>query len=208
MILRKPGAKTHARRRAALACAFIGLGVGVPAEAAERDSPEITRITPEELRRLDQHRSLVKTLARRYAGSQIAGGSLQDLRALQILVDRAGTRDRRLMDFAEPSFSDRDQIYELQSIGVVLGDVIAKQLSLVWVIIDDEYGRGRALLHEATGYRVFPVTMVSKRYEKGIRSDVHALYEQVAESVRAADAENRRSKRRTNPPRRVSGSGK
>lgn len=120
-------------------------------------------------RQLERQRGLVEALTRRHVGVPPAGGALSDLRLLQELVD-----DRVL---------SKDQTYELQALGVVLGDVMAEQLGLEWVIVDDEYGRSRALQYGVQDDFVFPVTMISRRYEAEIPVDVAALYEDIRATV-------------------------
>ena len=120
-------------------------------------------------RRLDRQRSLVGTAAARHVGSAPRGGSRDDLRLLQQLVDQRVFRN--------------DQVYELQALGVVLGDVMVKQLGLSWIVVDDEYGRTRALQYGDGDDVFFPITMISRRYEKNIPVDVEKLYRETEASV-------------------------
>lgn len=155
------------------------------------EAPELEALSTTDERRLQEQRDLIAALARRYVGTPLRAGSTDDLRVLQRLVDRLPERDRRFRDLAEPSFADRDRIYELQALGVVLGDVMVRNLSLEWVIVLDEYGRNRALRLPGTLQLFFPVTMLSKRYEKGLRPDVRELYGKVARVVRARQLQKR-----------------
>jgi len=132
---------------------------------------------------LKEQREVVATLARRYVGSAISGGSLNDLRILQRLVDRLPTRDRGLVPFNERAVPDKRRIYEIQALGVVLGDVMAHNFGLEWVVFEDKYGRGRALNVRGTKDLVFPVTMLSKRYEVSLPVDVRAIYDDVAATL-------------------------
>ena len=65
----------------------------------------------------------------------------------------------------------------------MLGDVLAEQLDLEWVIVDDKYGRTRALQFGSRDDVFFPVTMISKRYEANIQVDVDDLYRKVETEV-------------------------
>jgi DNA-binding NtrC family response regulator len=60
-----------------------------------------------ERRRLQEQRELVRELARRHVGSPTTGRSLEDLRLIQTIVERADL--------------ERDQTWELQALGVALG---------------------------------------------------------------------------------------
>jgi hypothetical protein len=68
------------------------------------------------------------------------------------------------------------QTYELQSLGVVLGDVLAKPLGLHWVIVSDEYGTDPTLRYLDTTIQVNALTVISKRIEDGESVDVQAIY--------------------------------
>jgi len=129
-------------------------------------------------RRLERQRGFAEELARRHVGAALRGGALDDLRILQTLIDQRVIAS--------------DQSFELQALGVVLGDVLAEHLDLAWVIVDDEYGRTRALRFGTRDDVFFPITMISRRYEKNIPVDVAELYR----SIEAKVAELRRVRRR------------
>lgn len=120
-------------------------------------------------RRLERQRVVIDELARRHVGAAPRGGALADLRILQTLIDR-----RVLAS---------DQSFELQALGVVLGDVLAEHLDLAWVVVDDEYGRTRALRFGTREDVFFPITMISRRYEKNIPVDVDELYRSIESKV-------------------------
>jgi hypothetical protein len=128
-----------------------------------------------EQRRLREQRELVQELARRYVGSPTTGQSLADLRVIQAIVDSAGLK--------------ADQTFELQALGVALGDVLAAQLGLEWIALQDELGRSRALRFGETDVVLFPVTMISKRVEAGLPVSVEELWEKARRTV--ADARPR-----------------
>ena len=136
-----------------------------------RESPEsiVQPLAAGDRLKLERQRGIVDVIARRHVGSAPRGGALDDLRLLQSLVD-----DRVL---------STDQLYELQALGVVLGDVMVEQLDLSWVIVDDQYGRTRALQYGSREDVFFPVTMISKRYEKNILVDVDELYRKIESDV-------------------------
>lgn len=59
------------------------------------------------------------------------------------------------------------ETYELQSLGLAFGDAIRKRLGLDWIMADDEYGRGPALLQSRSSIIIYPLTMISQRVEAG-----------------------------------------
>ena len=73
-----------------------------------------------------------------------------------------------------------DQAYELQSMGIVLGDVFVQDMGFHWVIVEDEYGRDPAIRYAETSVILYPLTMISKRVEAGEKVDVFDLYNGVA----------------------------
>lgn len=69
-----------------------------------------------------------------------------------------------------------DQTFELQGLGIILGDALSEQLGLVWKMVDDEHGANPCLVAEGTSIVVFPQTMISKRIERGETVDVFDLF--------------------------------
>ncbi len=92
-----------------------------------------------------------------------------DLQWLQRLVDEKTLRP--------------NQTYELQSLGLVLGQVFVAQTPLKWIVVEDEFGRDLALQYPNTSVIVFPLTMISKRVEDGRDVEVLALYRTVVTQV-------------------------
>ena len=131
------------------------------------ESPPLSGI---ELHRLSRQREVAAELARRYVGTALTGSSESDLRVLQEILDRGVLRP--------------DQTFELQCLGVALGDVLAAQLDLHWVAYEDDLGRSRALRLGDTDVVLFPITMISKRVEAGIEVSVQGLYETAQSTVR------------------------
>ena len=65
-----------------------------------------------------------------------------------------------------------------------MGDALAQELMLVWVTVDDEFGRSAALNWPGTSLICSPITMISKRVEAGEPVDVYALFQGVSERLR------------------------
>jgi len=113
----------------------------------------ITELDAGTLAQLDQQRAWVAERAETEAG--IAGtGADAAIRLQQV--------DAVLAAGVEASAT-----WELQALGVVLGDALAERLGVEWVVVEDEYGRDPALLAGPGPVLVFPQTMISKRVERG-----------------------------------------
>ena len=76
-----------------------------------------------------------------------------------------------------------DQKWELQSLGIVFGDALSQALDLMWVAVEDEYGRDPALMMPKTTMLVFPRTVISKRIEDGEKVNVFELFGDFCERV-------------------------
>lgn len=191
----------------ALACGVVGATLyylavtntrvgGVPLLPVPQLAEQVARVPPPGIQSIvpldeagrrhnEQQREIVAALARRYVGAE-PRGTRADLRILQRIIDTG--------------VLDATRTYELQALGVVLGDVLAEELGLDWVVVRDEYGRSRALRFGDTDNLIFPVTMISKRIEAGLPVDVEALYEKAvaaldgllpARTARTANEDNR-----------------
>ena len=138
-----------------------------PAEGSLDLDPESVRtrigpLTHSDERLLSQQRSAIDELVRRHVGSPLTGGTTDDLRVLQEMLDKRVLKP--------------DQTYELQALGVVLGDVMVAQLGFSWAVVEDELGRSRALRLGERDELVYPVTMISKRVKVHVRFTVEELY--------------------------------
>jgi uncharacterized protein DUF3806 len=76
-----------------------------------------------------------------------------------------------------------DETLKLQCLGVTFGDALAQRLGLTWVVVEDGYGRDAALTLDGTSVRVFPLTSISKRIERGEEVDVYRLFEQACAAI-------------------------
>ena len=74
-------------------------------------------------------------------------------------------------------------VRQWQSMGIVFGDVLAKEFGLHWVSYEDDLGTSKALRWRATENYVFPVTMFSKRVQFREKIDVNGVYEKIAEDI-------------------------
>ena len=88
----------------------------------------------------------------------------------------------------EAGFLRPSSTVELQALGVALGDAISQETGWPFVLVEDEYGRDPGL-HVDGSMTVFPVTMISKRVERGEsvdRATLDAMFEQVCQADRIA----------------------
>jgi len=153
-----------------------GMNLELPAAAVHRGGAGGRAVAPLDFadrRRLDEQRRIAAALARRHVGT-VPRGSRDDLRILQRILDAGAVGP--------------DRTYELQALGVVLGDLLARELGMHWVVYRDEHGRSRALQLGESDAFLFPVTMISKRLERGIGVDVLELYEQARQVIEQAGA--------------------
>jgi Domain of unknown function (DUF3806) len=133
----------------------------------------------EDLLRIEAQRNWVRN---DFADDAIQKYSLlsEKLRLLQAILD-AG--------WIEPS-----ETAKLQSLGITLGDALAQELGMEWVMVEDEYGRDPAIRLPGTTVILFPLTMISKRVEKAEAVNVVELFNGVGDLARkvAADSGCRR----------------
>ena len=126
---------------------------------------------------LEQQRRTVHELAALYLGRGFAGQRAHDLETLQLLLDErvVGATDVRL----------------LQATGVVMGDLLARELDMHWVIYADRAGRSRALQLGNSQNFLFPITMISRR----VKADIEVRVADVYASAVAAMAPTQRYRR-------------
>lgn len=120
---------------------------------------------------MDSQRRAAKDLLARYLGVVSVKGTRDDLRVLQQLVDREILR--------------KTQVEEWQSIGVLFGDVLAREFSLTWVSYEDELGTNKALRYRETDNYIFPVTLFSKRAKFDEEIDMYEVYATLEEQIQA-----------------------
>jgi hypothetical protein len=67
--------------------------------------------------------------------------------------------------------------------GIVLGDAFVQEMKMEWVIVEDSSGRDPAVRMPGTTIIIYPMTMISKRVEKGEKVDVFDLFNGVADHI-------------------------
>ncbi len=152
----------------ATAIALLGLFLG--AGAAADNAVSISDLSFVDRQYMDNQRLTLDDLARMNIGRQFNGNKEQDLALLQLLLDRKLVRET--------------QKRELQAMGVIMGDHLARELNLHWVIYEDKLGRSRALRYKESDNYLFPMTMISRRREAGNRSPVADIYQRAVDLIK------------------------
>lgn len=120
---------------------------------------------------MKQQRERIGELSLRNLGRNLNGTVANDLAILQALLDK--------------KLVTGNQKLELQAMGVVMGDLLAADLGLDWVIYEDKVGRSRALRYRQTDNYLFPMTMISRRREVGNTDTVTDIYRKAHASMAA-----------------------
>jgi hypothetical protein len=131
--------------------------------------PKFSELSHEDSERLDQQRALVAAAAKLRYGTAALSRTKRDLPILQRLID--------------DKVFKKSQTYELQSLGVVFGDVLASELPLRWVMTTDEYGTDPTLRFKNTSVNINALTMISKRVERDERVDFSSLLQKNREAL-------------------------
>ena len=139
------------------------------AHSLAQDEPEIGELTYLDRGFMLQQRELINDIAATNLGRQFSGEKIRDLDLLQALLDR---------ELVKP-----DQTRELQAMGLILGDLLAADLDLDWVIYEDKQGRSRALRYADTDNYHFPMTMIARRLEADSHTPVVAIYDKAYQSI-------------------------
>ena len=130
---------------------------------------------------LSAHREWINALLAHASPSTGLTGTRADLPTLHTLLDNG-------------PYSG-DAAAELQVFGTAFGDVVATELRLSWVVVDDDDGTDFALQFDEHQFFVFPQSMLIKRIERGedvkeinLEFMLSELAKQLQEFLRAADA--------------------
>ena len=127
-----------------------------------QEEPRIGELSYLDRQFMAQQRALLEDLAARNLGRRFNGQRDKDLELLQLLLDRKLVR--------------QDQAQELQAMGIIMGDLLAAEFDLRWVVYEDALGRSRALRDDVSDTYLFPVTMISRRRAVDNRTPVVDIY--------------------------------
>lgn len=108
--------------------------------------------------------ALEQVLQKHYGKATRLTGKKVDLELLQRALDD------RLKELQKPLL--------LQDVGLAFGNVLANELGLKWVIVEDDYGSDPALQQPSTEQLVHPLTLITARIEEGARVDLEKLAQQ------------------------------
>jgi hypothetical protein len=78
---------------------------------------------------------------------------------------------------------DQNDTNAQQAMGVVLGDVLVRELGLEWKSYTDHLGESRATCAPNTQECLFPVTMLSRRMAVGLLPNVNKLFEDTSAMI-------------------------
>ena len=112
---------------------------------------------------MEQQRAAVEDLANRL-GRRLSGNPARDLDTLQIIIDRR--------------WIDQEDAKTQQAMGIVFGDLLAKELSFDWVVYRDRAGRSRALRYRDQEIYIFPITMISRRLVAKAETHMQSLFDE------------------------------
>lgn len=136
-----------------------------------QEEARISELTPTDKQYMAQQRELLGDLVARNYGRRFQSVKHNDLNLLQRMLDDQVVRN--------------DQTRELQAMGVIMGDLLAAELKLHWVVYEDRLGRSRALRYKKTDNYLFPITMISRRREADNRTPVEEIYRKAGEEISA-----------------------
>jgi hypothetical protein len=144
-----------------LATMLLGFGISFSKQkAAQPAMPKFSELSREDRTRLEEQRAIVAAAAKQRYGTSL-GKTVADLPVLQGLIDG--------------KVFSKSQTYELQSLGIAFGDVLASELPLRWVMVTDEYGTDPTLRFKSTTVQINALTMISKRIEKDEKVNLSEL---------------------------------
>lgn len=118
---------------------------------------------------MTQQRELLGEIAAIELGRSFSGDKDNDLETLQLLLDRQLVR--------------ASQTRELQAMGVIMGDLLAADLDMHWVIYEDALGRSRALRYQRSDEYLFPITMIARRRAAGNDTPVAVIYQKAHDII-------------------------
>ncbi|MGH9753143.1 MAG: DUF3806 domain-containing protein [Blastocatellia bacterium] len=134
-----------------------------------QDEQRISELTDEDTAAMAQQRSLIESYLGNEESRQKYGKPVGKLGLLRALL--------------ENKVFSPEQTYELQSMGVVLGDAFARELGMEWIVVENSDGRTPALRYPNTTIIIYPITMISKRIEAGKEVDVFDIFNFLAAKV-------------------------
>jgi hypothetical protein len=124
---------------------------------------KIEPLNPDDIKRIAKQRGVIETYL---------GGDATNLEKYQTVAGKLGL----LRALLERRVFQPTQTYELQCMGIVLGDALVQHCGVEWRAVEDQYGRDPCVQVPGSTVVLFPLTMISKRVEKGEAVDVFDLF--------------------------------
>ncbi|WP_027330862.1 DUF3806 domain-containing protein [Marinimicrobium agarilyticum] len=147
----------------------LGLLVSLFASFAQAQEATVSDFAWMDRNHMAQQIESIEKITRIKFGTPIRENK-SDLDTLQRIIDR--------------DLIDRSDQLKLQALGAVLGNVMANEVDeLEWKVYEDKLGRSRALCIEGTRQCLFPITMLSRRMEVGLKPNVERVYNEAMELV-------------------------
>jgi Domain of unknown function (DUF3806) len=152
-------------------CLVVGCARDDPPEKKMPSQPEqkITALTDADQQQLRDQRAVVE----KYLGNE------DSKQKYKTAVGKLGT----IRAILQAGVFKPEQTYELQCLGVILGDAFVQEMGMEWIMVEDEHGRHPAIRLPKTTIILYPLTMISKRMERGEKVDVFELFNGVAAQV-------------------------
>jgi len=139
---------------------------------------KIEPLSPDDTARLAKQRGVIE---------HYLGGDAANLQKYQTVAGKLGL----LRALLERNVFQPAQTYELQCLGIVLGDALVQHCGVEWHMVEDQYGRDPCVQLPGSTVVLFPLTMISKRVEQGEPVDVFNIFNwtasQIAELKSTAD---------------------
>ena len=162
---------THGLRRLLVLFTLPALSVCTSWSVAQNPNFDvlIESLTAIDRQFMADQRMRVEGLANRL-GRGLTGVADRDLDTLQRILD----------DRLVPA----QDTLTLQAMGVVFGDLLGDRLDMDWVVYRDHKGRSRALRYRQMDVYLFPVTMISRRQERGSERRLKPLFNDTVRDTR------------------------
>ncbi|MDX1964526.1 MAG: DUF3806 domain-containing protein [Pirellulales bacterium] len=136
---------------------------------APQEQQKVSALSQADVERLDKQRAIITQFV-----------ADEDSRAkYQKVAGKLGT----LQAILNQKEFQPSQTYELQCMGAVLGDAFVQEMGMEWVMVEDEHGTDPAVRLPGTTIIIFPLTMISKRVERGETFDVFDLFNGIADKI-------------------------
>jgi hypothetical protein len=131
---------------------------------------KIEPLSTEDTERIAKQRGVIE---------QYLGGDAPNLQKYQTAAGKLGLL-RALLDH---KVFQQNQTYELQCMGIVLGDALVQHSGVEWRAVEDQYGRDPCVQIPGSTVVLFPLTMISKRVEKGETIDLFDLFNRMVAEI-------------------------